>query len=95
MSPSLSILLPAMKGYASVATALAAWDAQTFRSRLEIVVLCPAGLGPAPGAGDPARCLNSLPARGNLPLPGAVYGGRDGLPRGGIPAYFALDPCAQ
>jgi hypothetical protein len=57
MSPSLSILLPAMKGYASVATALAAWDAQTFRSRLEIVVLCPAGLGPAPGAGDPAHVI--------------------------------------
>lgn len=57
MTPSLSILLPAMKGYASVAAALAAWDAQSLRSRLEIVVLCPAGLGPAPGAQNPAHVV--------------------------------------
>jgi len=41
MKPKLSILLPAMKGYESVRTALAAWEMQTCRDRLEILVLCP------------------------------------------------------
>lgn len=49
MTPRLSIVLPAMKGYASVTAALAAWDAQPCRDRLEILVLCPTDLGPAPG----------------------------------------------
>ncbi len=57
MKPSLSILLPAMKGYASVAAALAAWDAQSLRSRLEIVVLCPAGLCPSPGSHNPSHII--------------------------------------
>jgi hypothetical protein len=50
MKPALSVLLPALKGYASVAPAIAAWDAQTCRDQLELVVLCPSGLGPAPGS---------------------------------------------
>jgi hypothetical protein len=41
MNPRLSILLPAMKGYESVRSALDAWEAQTCRDRLEILVLCP------------------------------------------------------
>ncbi len=46
-----------MKGYASVAAALAAWDAQSLRSRLEVLVLCPSGLGPAPGDHNPAHIV--------------------------------------
>jgi hypothetical protein len=41
MKPDLSVILPAMRGHRSVQAAIEAWQAQTFRERLEIVVLCP------------------------------------------------------
>jgi hypothetical protein len=41
MKPVLSVILPAMRGHRSVQAAIDAWQAQTFRERLEIVVLCP------------------------------------------------------
>ena len=41
MTPRISVLIPAMKGYDSVAAALAAWEMQTCREQLEILVLCP------------------------------------------------------
>jgi hypothetical protein len=40
-----SVVLPAMLGYESVAAALEAWKAQTARDRIEIVVLCPSAPG--------------------------------------------------
>lgn len=49
MTPRLSVLLPATLGYDSIVTALAAWDAQTRRSELEILILCPENLGPTAG----------------------------------------------
>jgi len=45
--PRLSVLLPAMKGYDSVAAARDAWSMQTGRDQLEILVLCPEHLGPS------------------------------------------------
>ena len=46
-SPRLTILLPALRGYDTVAAALDAWDAQTCRDQLEVLVLCPdAGVAP-------------------------------------------------
>lgn len=41
MKPTLSIVLPAMGGYATVLAALDSWEAQTCRDRLEILILCP------------------------------------------------------
>jgi len=49
MTPKLSILLPAMLGYDSVRAALAAWESQTCRDQLEILVLCPENRGPDAG----------------------------------------------
>jgi len=46
MKPKISILLPAMKGFESVLAALDAWEAQTRREALEILILCPDHLGP-------------------------------------------------
>ncbi len=46
MKPKLSIVLPAKLGYESVLAALAAWESQTRRDELEILVLCPDDLGP-------------------------------------------------
>lgn len=48
MNPKLSILFPAMLGYERALPALACWEAQTCRDRIEILVLCPDHLGPAP-----------------------------------------------
>lgn len=42
MKPKLSVLVPARFGYTTVRAALDAWDAQTCRDQLEILVLCPA-----------------------------------------------------
>jgi hypothetical protein len=39
--PLLSVLVPALRGEHEVAAALAAWDAQTRRAELEVLVLCP------------------------------------------------------
>jgi Glycosyl transferase family 2 len=41
LKPKLSILLPATHGLESVRAALQAWDAQTRRDQLEILILCP------------------------------------------------------
>jgi len=38
--PKLSVLLPALQGYDTVASALDAWDGQTCRDQLEILILC-------------------------------------------------------
>jgi hypothetical protein len=46
LKPELSIILPAMLGYDSVQAAVHAWESQTCRDRLEILVLCPDRLGP-------------------------------------------------
>ena len=46
MKPRISILLPAMKGFESVLAALDAWEGQTRREALEILILCPDHLGP-------------------------------------------------
>lgn len=46
MKPRLSILLPAKLGFDTVLPALDAWDAQTSRHELEILILCPEHLGP-------------------------------------------------
>ena len=46
MKPRLSILLPAMLGYEAALTALGAWEMQTCRDQLEILILCPDHLGP-------------------------------------------------
>ncbi len=48
MKPKLSILLPAMKGYHSVRAVLEAWEAQTCRGQLEILVVCPGVSAAAP-----------------------------------------------
>ncbi len=48
MAPRLSVLLPAKLGYDTILTALAAWDAQTCRAEIEILILCPDQLGPTP-----------------------------------------------
>lgn len=41
VDPALTVIVPAMRGYDTVRAALDAWDAQTCRARLEIVILCP------------------------------------------------------
>jgi hypothetical protein len=41
MNPKLTVLLPAMRGSASVAAAIDAWKAQTMRAHLELLVLLP------------------------------------------------------
>jgi len=41
MGPRLSVLLPALEGFESVAAALDAWLSQTARDELEVLVLCP------------------------------------------------------
>jgi hypothetical protein len=46
VNPRLSILLPAKLGYDTVLAALDAWDAQTARADLEVLILCPEHLGP-------------------------------------------------
>ena len=46
MQPRLSILLPAKLGYDTVQAALDAWNAQTARADIEILVLCPEHAGP-------------------------------------------------
>jgi hypothetical protein len=46
VKPRLSILLPAKLGYDSVLAALDAWNAQTARAELEILILCPEDSGP-------------------------------------------------
>jgi hypothetical protein len=46
MQPRLSILLPAKLGYDTVRAAVDAWDAQTSRADIEILILCPEHLGP-------------------------------------------------
>lgn len=46
VKPRLSILLPAKLGYDTVLAALDAWDAQTARADLEVLILCPEHLGP-------------------------------------------------
>jgi glycosyltransferase involved in cell wall biosynthesis len=46
MTPRISILLPAMRGYETVLAALDAWEGQTWRERLEVLILCPDHLGP-------------------------------------------------
>lgn len=45
MTPKISILLPAMLGAKTVSAALEAWDAQTRRDELEILILCPDDAG--------------------------------------------------
>jgi len=42
MKPRVSVIIPAFRGYESVAAALESWDAQTCRDMLELIVLCPA-----------------------------------------------------
>ena len=46
MKPRLSILLPAKLGYDTVLVALDAWNAQTARDEIELLVLCPEHAGP-------------------------------------------------
>jgi hypothetical protein len=46
VTPRLSILLPAKLGFDTVLPALEAWDVQTSRAHLEILILCPEHLGP-------------------------------------------------
>jgi hypothetical protein len=46
VAPRLSILLPAKLGYDTILVALDAWDAQTSRADIEILILCPEHLGP-------------------------------------------------
>jgi hypothetical protein len=41
MRSRITVLLPAMKGYSTIRTALDAWEAQTCRDRLEVLILCP------------------------------------------------------
>jgi hypothetical protein len=41
MTPTISVLLPAMHGYNTVLAALDAWDAQSCRDQIELLVLCP------------------------------------------------------
>ena len=47
MTPKLSVLLPAMRGYDSVLAALDSWQSQTCVEQLEILVLCPGQPGPS------------------------------------------------
>lgn len=54
MKPKLSVVFPAMLGYERSLPALAAWEAQTCRDRIELLVLCPDRLGPAPAQALPA-----------------------------------------
>ena len=46
MNPRLSVILPAKLGYDTVLAALDAWNAQTARADLEVLILCPEHLGP-------------------------------------------------
>lgn len=46
VKPRLSILLPAKLGYGTILAALDAWDRQTSRTELEVLILCPEHLGP-------------------------------------------------
>lgn len=46
VKPRLSILLPAKLGFDTILAALDAWQAQTARAELEILILCPDGRGP-------------------------------------------------
>lgn len=48
MKAKLSVLIPAFHGYHSVAAALDAWEAQTCRDQLEILIMCPEDAGSAP-----------------------------------------------
>ena len=49
MKPRLSVILPALLGYDTVLAALDAWEAQSCRDQLEILILCPsAGVGTLP-----------------------------------------------
>lgn len=41
MKPGLSVIVPALLGYDTVLAALDAWETQSCRDRLEIIVLCP------------------------------------------------------
>ena len=41
MTPRISVIIPAFKGYESVSAALESWAAQTWRDQLEVIVLCP------------------------------------------------------
>jgi hypothetical protein len=41
LTPTLSVILPAMLGWETVRVALDAWQVQTCRSQLEVLVLCP------------------------------------------------------
>jgi hypothetical protein len=41
LEPRISVILPGLLGYDSVLAALDAWEAQTSRARIEILVLCP------------------------------------------------------
>jgi len=41
MKPRLSVIVPALLGYDTVLAALDAWEAQSCRDRLEILILCP------------------------------------------------------
>jgi hypothetical protein len=73
IKPKLSVIVPALLGYDTVLAALDAWEAQSCRAQLEILVLCPtAPAGPLP-AGQlvivtgslhlhQARCLAILQA---------------------------------
>lgn len=47
-TPALTVLLPAKIGYSSILPALAAWDAQRCVRDIEVIILCPDGLGPSP-----------------------------------------------
>lgn len=44
----LSVLLPAKLGFSSVLPALSAWDASAGAVPMEVLILCPDGLGPTP-----------------------------------------------
>jgi len=55
MKPELSVLLPAWYGLHTVTAALNAWEAQTCRDRIEILLLCPDHLLPT------AEQIASLP----------------------------------
>jgi hypothetical protein len=40
-APRVSVVVPALRGFDTVSAALAAWEAQSRRERLEVIVLCP------------------------------------------------------
>ena len=46
LKPKLSIIVPAMRGYDTVLAALDAWEAQTARDQIELIVLCPCAPDP-------------------------------------------------